>query len=171
MLGAVGFTDQRTLGAELEILVAGMADRPFADVVGELAGPAGGLGSRARSWDTRRMGVAYARGAWGAGQFHRVAEYRRARPSALDGRGACRQMQAMRLADHRVFRDAQTLADFGRREAFAPQPGQLGDLFGGPIHCPLPICQQVVDNSSRPTTDSGEDPGWSQAFLFHCLPT
>ena len=165
--GAVGLSGQGRLAAEVKALRAGFAERPTAgDVAPARPSHSGSGGYRrqarsvrsagrsARRWHARRKGASCryrlvnrhdarnTQGREGGPARHRARTWRLRAGFPADRRRSRRKVEAMRLADHGIFRHADRAADHGRRVPFAPKHPEFSDQLVGPLHFVVPALVQ-----------------------------
>jgi hypothetical protein len=138
---AVWFPDQGHVAAELERRRAGIAQRPAARRAAD-RGWCSSFGCRPPEW--RWIGWRCGRRracleGHNVGQFrHRQSSWRwgwgwRCQAGPFDRGFPARQIEAVRLADNGVLRDAKAATDFRGRMSFIPELAQLGDRIVVPI--------------------------------------
>ena len=77
---------------------------------------------------------------------------------AADRRWSRRQIQPMRLADHRIFRNTQPPAYLGGRQPLIPKRPQPDNRLFGPLHLVVPPTVQPQDTVSL----------WALGSTTHC---
>src|SRR6185312_7390607 len=136
---AIWFPDQGHVAAELERRRAGIAQRPAARRAAD-RGWCSSFGCRPPEWRWIGPRCGHRRACL---EGHDVGQFRR-RQSSRPWRWRCQaspfdwgwpawQIEAVRLADDGVFRDAEAATDFRGRMAFIPELAQVGDHIVVPI--------------------------------------
>src|SRR5579883_3012728 len=142
VLSAIGKAFGRDAAAEMELGIARIADRPFANAIGQ------GEYRRARhvfELDRWRRRLDHSADRCGRGPRHRRQSLgartprrtrtRGASAPILDRRRPAGEAEAVRFADDGIPRDAtQHRSDLTRAQPVAPQTAKLLDPLGAPVH-------------------------------------